>query len=154
MKRILAVLLAGLMLLSLAACGEKKDESLPKVGKLEATVVGVSEYREHIDTVHSDDPKVEHIHYSNLSAAQMDLNSGKIISIAVDKAIADYIVARNENLMSVILDTWKDNFSMMTMDSNQEVYDILNDCNENFTNKKYISKETKPLHNMLQSKKL
>lgn len=44
------------------------------------------------------------------------------------KAIGNYIVARNENLMSVILDTWKDNFSMMTMDSNQEVYDILNNA--------------------------
>ena len=128
MKKLIAIVLAGLMLLSLAACGEKKDESLPKVGKLEATVVGVSEYREHIDTVHSDDPKVEHIYYSNLSAAQMDLNSGKIISIAVDKAVADYIVARNENLMSVVLDNWKDNFSMMTMDTNQEVYDILNNA--------------------------
>ena len=127
MKRVFAIILAGLMLLSLAACGGK-EEALPKIGKLEATVVGVSEYREHIDTVHSDDPKVEHIYYSNLSAAQMDLNSGKIISIAVDKAVADYIVARNENLMSVILDAWKDNFSMMTMDSNQEVYDILNNA--------------------------
>ena len=127
MKRFLAIILAGLMLLSLAACGGK-EEALPKIGKLEATVVGVSEYREHIDTVHSDDPKVEHIYYSNLSAAQMDLNSGKIISIAVDKAVADYIVARNENLTSVVLDTWKDNFSMMTMDTNQEVYDILNNA--------------------------
>jgi ABC-type amino acid transport substrate-binding protein len=63
-----------------------------------------------------------------VSAMLMDLNSNKIISIGVDKAIGNYIVARNENLMSVILDTWKDNFSMMTMDSNQEVYDILNNA--------------------------
>jgi ABC-type amino acid transport substrate-binding protein len=127
-KKVLAVLMAGLMLLSLAACGEKKDESLPKMGRLEATAVDGCEYREHIDTVHADDPKMEHAYYNNLSAMLMDLNSNKIMSIGVDKSIADFIVARNENLMSVILDTWKDNFSMMTMDSNQEVYDILNDA--------------------------
>lgn len=127
-KKVLAVLMAGLMLLSLAACGEKKDESLPKMGRLEATAVDGCEYREHIDTVHADDPKMEHAYYNNLSAMLMDLNSNKIMSICVDKSIADFIVARNENLMSVILDTWKDNFSMMTMDSNQEVYDILNDA--------------------------
>ena len=126
-KKILALVLAIGMVFALAACGGK-DESLPKVGRLEATAVDGCEYREHIDTAHSDDPKVEHVYYNNLSAMLMDLNSNKIISVGVDKAIADYIVARNENLMSVILDTWKDNFSMMTMDSNQEVYDILNNA--------------------------
>ena len=80
MKRFLAIILAGLMLISLVACGGKEDEPLLKMGKLEATAVDGCEYREHIDTVHPEDRKVEHIYYNNLSAALMDLNSDSFIN--------------------------------------------------------------------------
>ena len=128
MKRFLAIILAGLMLLSLAACGEKKDESLTKMGRLEATAVDGCKYREHIDTVHSDRPKAGVVYYNNLTNMLMDLDSKKVGTIGVNKSVAEYIMARNSNLDCLVMDYWAENFSMMTMDSNKEVYDMLNNA--------------------------
>ena len=116
------------MLLSLAACGEKKDEPLTKMGRLEATAVDGCKYREHIDTVHSDHPKAGVAYYNNLTNMLMDLDSKKVGTIGVNKSVAEYIMARNSNLDCLVMDYWAENFSMMTMDSNKEVYDMLNNA--------------------------
>ena len=80
MKRILAVLLAGLMLLSLAACGAKDE--VVKLGLLEAGGMESNRTKEHDAHVKQEKNvdenfEIEHILYSNLSAALMELESGK-----------------------------------------------------------------------------
>ena len=131
MKRFLAIILAGLMLLSLAACGGKKDENVLKTGVLEASGVGdfrTKEHDEHVKNENLNDSlKLEHIYYNNLSAALMDLESGKIDNIRLEKCTADYVAARNEKI--AVVDTLaKIDFSMMTMESNTEAYNILNNA--------------------------
>jgi polar amino acid transport system substrate-binding protein len=133
MKRFLAIILAGLMLLSLAACGEKKDDVV-KIGVLEANEIGMAnmsteEHWAHMNADHNFSPDVELVfeHYNNLSTALMDLESGKIKNIIVEESTANYIAARNEKV-AITADKCVAYFSMMTMDSNREVYDILNNA--------------------------
>ena len=127
-KKLLAVLLAGLMLLSLAACGGK-DENVVKTGVLEASGlegIRTGAHYEHMND--SYDFEAEWVHYNNLSSALMDLESEKIKFVAVNEYTANYVAARNENVVveESSDDSVKTHFSMMTMDSNKEVYDILN----------------------------
>ena len=123
MKKFLAIILAGLMLLSLAACGGKDD--VVKIGVLEGIGMESMRSEEHVAHMNSTS---NYINYSNLSAALMDLESGKIVSIGVNEYVADYIVAHNEKVVASKKNDAITNFSMMTMDSNQEVYDILNNA--------------------------
>ena len=135
MKRFLAIILAGLMLLSLVACGEKKtDENVVKIGVLEGSGMDslrTEEHAAHEKEEHKDSSnvKIEFVNYNNLSAALMDLEAGKIVSISLEECTAKYIAANNEKF-EVHLDEHKTmtNFSMMTLDSNKEVYDILNNA--------------------------
>ena len=134
MKRILAVLLAGLMLLSLSACGGKEDESGLKFGVLEADEIGMGsmvteEHLAHMRETHNSSDKVDtqFIHYNNLSTALMDLESGKLTHVVIEESAAKYIAARNDKV-SVYTDEITAYFSMMTMDTNKEVYDILNNA--------------------------
>ena len=86
MKRFLAIILAGLMLLSLVACGEKKDDNVFKIAMIEGSgleAISTPEHDEHMkkDKGESADVTVERINYDNLSSALMDLESGKINAI-------------------------------------------------------------------------
>ena len=94
-KKLLAVLLAGLMLLSLAACGGK-DEGLLKSGTLELGSTGG--YIEHLNEtiLASLNQKIEHTNYNNLSTALLDLESGKIDFLSCGQTTADYVIAHND----------------------------------------------------------
>ena len=129
MKRFLAIILAGLMLLSLAACGGKDDDKV-KIGVLETGQMegfqsneAHNKHRQGEVTV-----KREYVLFSNLSAALMDLESGRIDEIGIEKCTADYVIAHNDNIE--LYEDLKDMtvFSMMTLDTNKEVYDILNNA--------------------------
>lgn len=131
MKRFLAIILAGLMLLSLAACGGKED-NVVKVGVLEADGLNDMRTEEHLahmkeELKHSSDVTTEFSTYDNLSTALMDLEAGKIASISLEESTANYVAARNEKVTVNKIDL-KTEFSMMTLDTNKEVYDILNNA--------------------------
>jgi len=131
MKRVFAIIFAGLMLLSLTACGGK--DNVVKRGALEMEGEGlfVSEeheaHRKEEDGV-SSEATYERVNYSNLSAALMDLENGKIIKLSVTESVANYVAAHNDKFtVSVNKENLK-NFSMMTSESNTKVYDILNNA--------------------------
>ncbi len=127
MKRFLAIILAGLMLLSLAACGEKKNVGkmgVLEVGGMEGLHTGTHDEHMRIGT----DDTTECITYNNLATALMDLESGKIQAIGLEACIAKYIAAHNENIIAEFTSSDRTNFSMMTMNTNTEVYDILNNA--------------------------
>ena len=127
-KKLLAVLLAGLMLLSLVACGGK-DDNVEKRGVLHSensTRFSSSAHNEHKEK-NNESLKQETNSYDNLSSALLDLENEKIDSLFVDEYSAAYIVARNDKLTVVNQDR-TEHYAMMTMDSNQEVYDILNNA--------------------------
>ena len=128
-KKLLAVLLAGLMLLSLAACGGK-DENVVKIGVLQTgQMEGFQANEAHREHRQSEITiKREYIPYSNLSAALMDLESGRIDEIGIEKCTADYVIAHNDNIESYEDSKEMTVFSMMTLDTNKEVYDILNNA--------------------------
>ena len=128
MKRVFAIILAGLMLLSLAACGGKGDAE--KNGTLQTNFNLAALDDEHAKHIVKDlgFADVETVEYSNLSTALMDLESGKIKSISLEECIAKYVAAHNENIIAEISSSDRTNFSMMTMNTNTEVYDILNNA--------------------------
>ena len=135
MKKILALLLSLLMLLSLAACGEKKDETpeTPTVKMGLLLVEGrAAEYNTHAPVVHGNGMAgIEHVYFDNLSAALLELKSGKIARMASEQSMVKYVIARNPELMAFGLDGERiieTSFSMMTMDTSKEVYDILNNA--------------------------
>ena len=122
-KKIFASLLAAAMLLSLVACGGKKDDNVVKMGVLEASgMEGLHSgaHDEHMkkDNVNADKPK-ELVNYGSLSSALMDLESGKIAYVVVEASTANYVAARNENIIVryPATDCVKTNFSMMTMEN-------------------------------------
>ena len=130
MKRILAIILAGLMLLSLVACEASEEENVEKYGVLEigsAKITHTAEHKAQMDKDFSisDDSMVERVNYDNLSTALMDLESGKIRTLGLEECIANYVVARNEKIV-VTKNNRITDFSMMTLDTNTEVYNILN----------------------------
>lgn len=65
--------------------------------------------------------------YDNLSTALLDLKNGKINQLACEESTAKYIMARNEGLDYQSKSDWM-NFSMMTLDTNKETYDLLNNA--------------------------
>ena len=82
---------------------------------------------EHME--HLSDSTNEKISYNSLTAALMDLESGKIVGIGVEECVANYIAAHNEKIVVEMLPKITvTNFSMMTLDTNKEVYDILNNA--------------------------
>ena len=85
MKRILAVLLAGLMILSLAACGEKKDDVDYKFGMV-SSMYNMRGFYNHINETHGDS-KLNSVftQFDNLNAALMALNSKDITALSVDE---------------------------------------------------------------------
>ena len=129
MKKFLAIILAGLMLISLVACGGKDD--VVKHGVLE---VGMQDglksdaHFEHVKLDEQNDITIEYENYNNLSSALMDLESGKVDHICLEKSTADYVAAHNDKFVAIYDEQTMTNFSMMTMDSNKEVYDILNNA--------------------------
>ena len=125
MKKLVAIILAGLMLLSLAACGGKKnDEKVLGVVEAEGfTAILINHDAEKHPDIHKE---LNTKTYSNLSAAILDLQNGKITSLACEKIVAEYILAHNEGYVIGGTELCKTNFSMMTKDTNTEVYDILN----------------------------
>ena len=128
-KKLLAVLLAGLMLLSLAACGGKDDKMVRGVLGDDGFSAAVSKHdkEKHDKEKHEPYKATEQKYYSNISAAIMDLKSGNISVLGCEKNTAEYIVAHNDGFEFNSLDRLT-NFSMMTMDTNKEVYDILNNA--------------------------
>ena len=129
MKRVFAIILAGLMLLSLAACGGKDDKMVRGVLGDDGFSAAVSKHdkEKHDKEKHEPYKATEQKYYSNISPAIMDLKSGNISVLGCEKTTAEYIVAHNDGFEVTSLDRLT-NFSMMTMDTNKEVYDILNDA--------------------------
>ena len=130
MKRFLAIILAGLMLLSLAACGGKDD--VIKYGALEGSGVEGLRTEEHAAHMKQgfnvdSNQKVECVPYTNLSAGLMDLESGKLKEFSLEESVANYVAARNDKIIVEKNDV-KTSFSMMTLDSKNDVYDILNNA--------------------------
>ena len=129
-KKLLAVLLVGLMLLPLAACGGKKDEASWKFGML-SSANNYSNYLDHLSEAHgAEKTGAELVMFDNLNAAVMALNKNDVATLFVDKASGDYIAAHNTDFVFVeesLYPTTND-YSMMTLDTNKEVYDILNNA--------------------------
>ena len=127
MKRVFAIIFAGLMLLSLAACGEKEDD-VKNTGVFE--IGGMEGLREHDKEKHTpySVSKSERFYYDNLSSALMDLESGKVYVLGLEQSTADYITAHNDKITSSAFQNRRTDYSMMTMDSNKEIYDILNNA--------------------------
>ena len=71
--------------------------------------------------------KIEHTNYNNLSTALLDLESGKIDFLSCGQTTADYVIAHNDKFEAAPKNATS-NYSMMTMDSNTEVYNILNNA--------------------------
>ena len=127
MKRFLAIILAGLMLLSLAACGGK--ESTDKSGVLQMEMLqSAVKHTDDCSIIAGSNGKKSREIYSNLSAALMDLESGKIVTLGLDETVAKYIVAQNDKFEFSSSGPYKTGFSMLTKESNTEVYNILNNA--------------------------
>lgn len=129
MKRIMAIILAGLMLLSLAACGAKEEPADFRRGIIEQGNVA-AQLRLHNAEYHANnkqkDPDSAPQIYDNLTTALMDLKNGKINQLGCEESTAKYIQARNEGLDFQSMDDWM-SYSMMTLESSEDVYNILND---------------------------
>ncbi|MDO4731589.1 MAG: transporter substrate-binding domain-containing protein [Clostridia bacterium] len=68
----------------------------------------------------------EMVKYDNLTSMLLDLRAGNINSFYVNSETAAYIVAQNEDLETSSIPLQRVDYSMATLKSNTEVYDILN----------------------------
>jgi polar amino acid transport system substrate-binding protein len=149
--KIFAFLLALVMLLSITACVKKNDEGGFNIGYIN-DLFSNDAFVEHNDNAHSEEnleAPAERLIYSNLSAALLAMENEKITSVAVSKSTADYVAAHNDKFQSTALTKGEDlsHYSMMTTDTNTEIYDILNSgikqLKENGTLAKLIEEDLK-----------
>lgn len=128
MKRFLAIMLAALMVLSMVACGKEPAKDFRR-GIIEQGNVSV-QLRKHDAEYHTDSKVTgfgsESLIYDNLSTALLDLRNEKINQLACEESSAKYILTRNDGLDYKVMSDWM-NFSMMTLESSKDVYNILND---------------------------
>jgi ABC-type amino acid transport substrate-binding protein len=96
---------------------------------MEDMYTGEHEVHMRNDGGRSNDEEWESVNYNNLSSALLDLQSGNIALLGLNETTANYVAARDEKITVAKYggDT-KTNFSMMTLDTNKEVYDILNNA--------------------------
>ena len=121
MKRMIAVLLVTLLLLSLSACQSESKEtaSAKRVGVLMAP--GAQEKIAHRKAEHA--VEVKYTYYENLTSALMGLQRGDIDVFGSEGAAAEYIVLRHENLMTGSpSDRLQIDHAMMTMNDKKEVF--------------------------------
>lgn len=141
-KKLFASLLVAVMLLSLAACGQKNDDVVkddganemvwPKVGLVD-DIIDYSLHEEHKQEKHKENDVglfTDLVNYSNLSAAMLAMEKGEVGMLSLSKSSADYVAAHNDKFQILALTEGGDggnisHFSMMTTDSNTELYDIL-----------------------------
>ena len=108
MKRMFAVLLVALMLLTLAACGKETAEDFRR-GIIEQGNVSV-QLRKHDAEHHAGSKDTEassdSLIYDNFATAILDLKNAKINQLACEESTAKYIMARNVNILQIM-----DNFN-------------------------------------------
>lgn len=133
MKKTIIFILLIAMALSLLACNEKPKSS-GNVGVLADMAVEIDEIaREHMKNEHGYDIKHsdgQTVKYDNLSTLLLALRAHEIGYIGVNTETAAFILAQNDDLIAIdpAGGTQKTAFSMMTLDSNKEVYDLLNNA--------------------------
>ena len=145
-KKILAALLAAVLLLSLCACGQESNdpgkgdgtnEDFSMKAGLVDNIIDFGVYDEHLQADHanSDIPAIDtsefFVIYPNLTTAMLALEKGEVDMLSLSKSTADYMVAHNDKftLMSMPLEEGKvlvNKISMLTTDTNTELYEILN----------------------------
>ena len=81
-QKILAILLAVAMILSLAACGGQNDESVVRVGVLEMEGVGATGQKHDAENHPGrQQDEIENVYYNNLSSALLDLQNEKVMAL-------------------------------------------------------------------------
>lgn len=132
MKRLLILMLALLMLCSLAACG-KKETGAVRLGLLTDIVAsgGTTAFNDHLAEAHGDDLKLNGqppavTTYDNLSAMLLALKADNIDRLGINAATAQYIVANNDDLVVGDVVLQQIAYSMVTSKQNTALYDILN----------------------------
>ncbi|MEE1199616.1 MAG: transporter substrate-binding domain-containing protein [Christensenellales bacterium] len=141
MKKIFAVLLAAAMLLSLCACSQKSNDEANEVIAFKMGIVDniidfnvyqehtLEKYEENNSEVSIPDPSDFFVVYPNLSTAILALEKGEINALSLSKSSSDYLIAHNNKFMVTKLpfEEYINKISMLTTDTNTELYDILND---------------------------
>ena len=126
-RKIGVFLLFALLLVCLTGCGAK--EQAEKIGTLEAAGMAEVKTPAHIEHTKKEqgeaDVQSKLVNYSNISSALLDLRAGKLKGLVLEGAVADYVVHRNPDFAAQ-KDYRVVDFSMITMEKNQEVYEILN----------------------------
>ena len=135
MKKIVMILLALMLLMSSALAEEKAVGRLAMVGLDEQSVLekaqstGLRASDQKVNAFLSVAELNRNIFYDNLMTMLLALNADEITEIGIGLHTAQYIVARNDSLAyeeSAIPLT--DTFCMMVMDSNQDIYDLINNA--------------------------
>lgn len=137
MKKILAVLMALVLVFSLGACKEKEETAKVKIGML-PNAAALSETQAmyaHSSEVHNDNTgnvmqtdSAEFVKYDNLSSMLLDLKAEKIDLLSINAKTAAYIVEHNEDLAMQQIPTQHILFSMATLETDTELYDLLNNA--------------------------
>ncbi|MFR9190769.1 MAG: transporter substrate-binding domain-containing protein [Anaerotruncus massiliensis (ex Togo et al. 2019)] len=126
MKKVMALALAALMVLSLAACGKKAQVAINSVEDLNGKKIGVQAGTTGEIYVQENVTDAQLGSYKSGMDAALDLKNGKIDAVMLDELPAKSIVAQNDDLTIIDFNLEPEEYAIAVKKGNTELLDAIN----------------------------
>lgn len=126
MKKVLALALAALMVLSLAACGKKAQVAINSVEDLNGKKIGVQAGTTGEIYVQENVTDAQLGSYKSGMDAALDLKNGKLDVVMLDELPAKSIVAQNDDLTIIDFNLEPEEYAIAVKKGNTELLDAIN----------------------------
>ena len=133
MKKVMALALAALMVLSLAACGKKAQVAINSVEDLNGKKIGVQAGTTGEIYVQENVTDAQLGSYKSGMDAALDLKNGKIDAVMLDELPAKSIVAQNDDLTIIDFNLEPEEYAIAVKKGNTELLDEIQKALDSIT---------------------
>lgn len=133
MKKVMALALAALMVLSLAACGKKAQVAINSVEDLNGKKIGVQAGTTGEIYVQENVTDAQLGSYKSGMDAALDLKNGKLDAVMLDELPAKSIVAQNDDLTIIDFNLEPEEYAIAVKKGNTELLDEIQKALDSIT---------------------